>query len=257
MSRQAAPAARIAAGDPWYVDSQVRAQLRTRGRRRVIEDRWRTFATMIADWLPQRTRTGPLVVLDAGCGDGINLVGLRRMTSARGWPARIVGADYSPLRVTRAKAQDAGIAVHQASLYALPFRSGSVDVVLCSQVLEHVPDLPAALAEIRRVLVPRGLAILAVPNEGCAMGRLRNRVLQPSIGRTTDHVHFFTAPALLAAVGAAGFRVSMLERETFFFPVSHLNLLCTELAAGHALMAALRRLFPSQAGGLVLAAVAG
>jgi len=92
-----------------------------------------------------------------------------------------------------------------------------------------------------------------VPNEGCLFGRARNRLLQPAIGRTTDHVHFFTGPTLGQALREAGLLVHRVERETFFFPCSYVNMCCTEFEVGHRLMALLRRLLPSQAGGLIVA----
>jgi SAM-dependent methyltransferase len=45
----------------------------------------------------------------------------------------------------------------------LGFRSDSFDSVLCTQVLEHVPDPLRVLSEVRRVLRPGGLALLTVP----------------------------------------------------------------------------------------------
>ena len=50
-----------------------------------------------------------------------------------------------------------------ADLTALPLRDASVDLLVCYHVLEHVPDDRAAMAEIARVLSPRGLALLEVP----------------------------------------------------------------------------------------------
>jgi SAM-dependent methyltransferase len=52
---------------------------------------------------------------------------------------------------------------HRADLQALPFPTGSYDVIYASHVLEHVQDDSAAIAEIRRVLAPGGIAILPVP----------------------------------------------------------------------------------------------
>ncbi len=50
-----------------------------------------------------------------------------------------------------------------ASLTALPLRDGSVDLLVCYHVLEHVPDDCSAMREISRVLSPRGIALLEVP----------------------------------------------------------------------------------------------
>jgi SAM-dependent methyltransferase len=52
---------------------------------------------------------------------------------------------------------------HQVDLQALPFPDGNFDIVYASHVLEHIPDDRRAIAEIRRILSPQGLAILPVP----------------------------------------------------------------------------------------------
>ena len=253
MTRQDAPELRISEGDRWYIDNHFRAQMRTSGRRRIIENRWQIFRSMIDSWLAARGDGRTFTLLDAGCGDGLNLVGLRQMARSAGWAMRMSAVDYNPLRLGRAHNHAPEIPLQQASLYALPYRSNSVDVVLCSHVLEHVPNLGAALTEFARVLKSGGLLIVGVPNEGCAMARVRNRILQPAIGKTTDHVHFFTESALLATLAVSGFRVRSIERETFFFPISYINMLCAEFALGHRVMSLLRTWFPSQAGGLITA----
>lgn len=45
----------------------------------------------------------------------------------------------------------------------IPWPDGSVDLLVCAHVLEHVPDDAAALAELRRILAPEGHAIIEVP----------------------------------------------------------------------------------------------
>lgn len=251
--KQHDPKAEIAAGNPWYLTDQFHAQLGSKGRRRVIENRWRVFGEMIREWQGSR-HGGRWRVLDAGCGDGINLVGLLGIGDRLGLALQLVGVDYNPVRLARAATLDPRISLQAASLYQLPFTTGAFDVILCSHVIEHVPDLPLVLSELRRVLRPGGLLIVGVPNEGCATAQLRNHWIQPSIARDTDHVNFFTDRTLTAALEGAGFAMRRLERETFFFPHSYINAACNELAAGHWLMAWLRRLLPSQAGGLIVGA---
>jgi SAM-dependent methyltransferase len=58
---------------------------------------------------------------------------------------------------------DGSQAMVAADVTALPFADGSFDSVLCSHVLEHVPDETAALAELRRVLAPGGWAAVMLP----------------------------------------------------------------------------------------------
>lgn len=52
---------------------------------------------------------------------------------------------------------------HNVDLQDLPFPDGSYDFVFASHVLEHIPDDTRAIREIRRILVPDGIAILPVP----------------------------------------------------------------------------------------------
>jgi SAM-dependent methyltransferase len=54
-------------------------------------------------------------------------------------------------------------AMFRADLTDLPFRDGVFDVVICSHVLEHIPDDRKAMAEMRRVLRPGGWAAILVP----------------------------------------------------------------------------------------------
>ncbi|MFM7044660.1 MAG: class I SAM-dependent methyltransferase [Ilumatobacteraceae bacterium] len=51
----------------------------------------------------------------------------------------------------------------QCDLTSLPLADESADVIVCSQVLEHVPDDAAAMRELRRVLSPGGVALVNVP----------------------------------------------------------------------------------------------
>jgi SAM-dependent methyltransferase len=52
---------------------------------------------------------------------------------------------------------------HNVDLMDLPFANGSYDIVFASHVLEHIRDDKKAVAEIRRILKPNGIAILPVP----------------------------------------------------------------------------------------------
>jgi SAM-dependent methyltransferase len=58
---------------------------------------------------------------------------------------------------------DAALAEERVDVVRMPFEDASFDIVLCSHVLEHVPDDRTAIAEIRRVLRPGGRAIIIVP----------------------------------------------------------------------------------------------
>lgn len=57
----------------------------------------------------------------------------------------------------------AGSVEFPADLTALPFPDGSCDLIYASHILEHIPNDRQAIREIRRVLTPRGVAVLPVP----------------------------------------------------------------------------------------------
>lgn len=242
----------VAADNPWYVDDQFRAQLEPAGSRLRIEHRWNAFEAAITEWRggypAAHTR---LTLLDAGCGDGLNLAALAGIIRRADTDANIYGCDYNNLRIARANTIAGVNGVFLASLTAAPAADTVFDLILCNHVLEHIPDSAGALAELYRILKPGGLLIAGVPNEGCALARLRNHVTQPAIARTTDHVHFFTGPTLAALIERAGFRVTGLTREGFFVPHLRLSNWLSEGRAGRAVIAAALKAFPSQAAGLI------
>jgi SAM-dependent methyltransferase len=250
------PEAQIAAGNRWYTDDQFAKQLDNPATRHVVEGRWRVFEEALASLLS--TAAGaPRRILDLGCGDGINLYGLGRMLERNGWRAELVGVDYNPLRLDRAKQLPHVHSLHRAALTALPYADASFDAVLCNQVLEHVERDVAALQEMRRILKPGGLLILGVPNEGCLLARLRNHVLQPSIARTTDHVNFYTDGALAARLREAGFAGWELRRSGFFTPHLVLHYALNRIPAWRTLAEGLGRMFPSQCAELIALCRAG
>lgn len=103
-----------------------------------------------------RSLPGARRVLDAGCGAGRMLPFLATLG------ARPQGVDLSPEMVRRARADHPAHPVQVGSLTDLPLADESVDGVLAWYSTIHVPDadLPRALAEMRRVLVPGGLVCL-------------------------------------------------------------------------------------------------
>jgi 2-polyprenyl-6-hydroxyphenyl methylase/3-demethylubiquinone-9 3-methyltransferase len=97
---------------------------------------------------------GGRLVLDAGCGGGL----VARELAAAG--ADVVGVDRSLGSLGVARRAVGGsmgwFAPAQGRLERLPFATGSFDAVVAADVLEHLPDLPAAVAELARVLAPAG-----------------------------------------------------------------------------------------------------
>ena len=100
-------------------------------------------------------------VLELGCGTGILWRGSAKVP--RGW--RVILSDMSAgmLRETRAALARLGLAFTymQTDAQEIPFRDESFDAVIANYMLYHVPDIPRALGEVRRVLKPSGLCYAA------------------------------------------------------------------------------------------------
>jgi len=97
-------------------------------------------------------------VLEVGCGAGHVL--------ERFGGARLVGVDLSPMMLARTRRRlDGQVELIQASADRLPFEDAEFDVVLCTEVLEHVLDPAAVVAELMRVATPDGRVIVSIPNE--------------------------------------------------------------------------------------------
>ena len=93
-------------------------------------------------------------MLDVGCGDATVLSSLNR--------GERFGTDIS-LTILDYAAANKGIRLTQAYGDHLPFADNSFDVVTCMEVLEHVPNPPDVIAELRRVAKRDGKVLITVP----------------------------------------------------------------------------------------------
>ena len=119
-----------------------------------------------ADFFLPHLRSG-MRVLDVGCGPGGITVGLAEAVA----PGEAVGVDFQSAQVEQARALAAERGVANARFevgdaYQLPFPDGSFDAVFAHAVLIHLREPVRALAEMRRVLRPGGIAGVRDPDLG-------------------------------------------------------------------------------------------
>ena len=115
------------------------------------------------NWVEDHAQGRSLRVLDYGCGAGVIVKALReRGFEAFGCDVFYDGGDYS----TAVDPQLLGSAVLRMEGGRIPFDAESFDVVVNNQVLEHVEDLDAVVAEMRRVLRPDGVVFSIFPDAG-------------------------------------------------------------------------------------------
>jgi 2-polyprenyl-3-methyl-5-hydroxy-6-metoxy-1,4-benzoquinol methylase len=129
----------------------------------------------------------PLALLDAGCGEGIAMRALLGDASSD-----VIGLDGSvgALHVARRVAPARPLAA--GDLLALPFPDRRFDAVICMEVLEHLPDPEAGLAELCRV--SRRWLLLSVPNEPLFRGAnfLRGKNVR-AWGNDPGHINHWSA----------------------------------------------------------------
>jgi SAM-dependent methyltransferase len=132
--------------------------------------------------------TGARRILDVGCGEGFTMRELRR----DGVEAGMVGVDLSPAALAWNRDQQmARSPLMVADVHQLPFADTSFDLVLCLEVLEHLPDSALGLRELLRVT--RHHILVSVPHEPFFRGAnfLRGKHLA-ALGNDPEHMHNFS-----------------------------------------------------------------
>lgn len=122
----------------------------------------------------------PIIIVDLGCGSGIAIEAIhaaivsssrdpftiqiterRTILDSDGLEYRLIGIDMSArsIELARANAKSKNLAIEYivGDIYSLPFARGSVDAMICSDVLEHLFDLPSAFRSISEALKPNGV----------------------------------------------------------------------------------------------------
>jgi len=118
-----------------------------RGRQRILE------VVLLRELTGRPSRS----IASLGCGPAEGLGWLMRLAGPNG---RVVGLDADPLHARRL---GSGVEYVVGKLETAPLASGSFDVVLALDVLEHLNDDAAGLREAARLLKPGGLLLVTVP----------------------------------------------------------------------------------------------
>jgi ubiquinone/menaquinone biosynthesis C-methylase UbiE len=161
---------------------------------------------------------GPLALADLGCGDGPLFAALVREGLVA--PSRPVYAvDLEADRLAKVSERFPWIHTLVASADAVPaIHDASLDAVISTMVMEHVPDERAYLAEILRVLRPEGRAYVTTVFKRTWAWYFRKRDGESVLD--TSHLREYTdLAAFRALVESPGLRIVALERRRLWFPL--------------------------------------
>jgi len=140
-------------------------------------------------------------VLDLGCGAG------RFVGALRDAGADPVGVEIAEAALERARRNVPGADLRLVEPDgSLPLEHASVDLVWCSEVLEHVADTDSLLLEVRRVLKKGGRLLVTVPFHGRVKGALIALArFDAHFDPRGQHLRFYTASSLAATLRETGF----------------------------------------------------
>lgn len=151
----------------------------------------------------------PRRLLEVGCGEGYVI----RYLSRRFPAVRLDGVELDAGALARGRALCPGASFVRGDLHGLPFGNRTYDLVLCLEVLEHLPEPGLALQEIRRVS-GRG-CLLSVPHEPFfRLGNLFRGKNLARLGDPRDHLQHWGPREFTAFCG----RHLTVETATTSFP---------------------------------------
>ena len=153
-------------------------------------------------------------VLDLGCGEGRHVHGLYQMDGLH-----IHGVDLHEPSLKKAQEgldflkkppeeETGSVQLETGDATALRFEDDTFDAIICSEVLEHLPDYQAALAEMRRVLKPTGKLCITVPHAWPE--RICWQLAPPPNGYAFEpggHIRIFDEVDLKVSVERIGFKL--------------------------------------------------
>lgn len=129
----------------------------------------------------------PQSILDVGCGEGFTLEKLRKERIGK----KLVGVDFLDRAIKIGKEIHPKIELKKGSIYDLKFKDNTFDLVICSEVLEHLDDPEKGLEEIARVT--KKYAVLSVPNEPFfMMGNFLRGKNWSRWGNDIEHINHWT-----------------------------------------------------------------
>jgi 2-polyprenyl-3-methyl-5-hydroxy-6-metoxy-1,4-benzoquinol methylase len=133
--------------------------------------------------------------LDVGCATGV----LVRYLNDLGWDAEGLEVCAPAARFGMDRRN---VLIHINTLEGAGLSDGHYDLVHFSHVIEHLPDVNAFLAEVRRICRPGGHVVITTPNRKSFQAAIMGAKWRSAIA---DHTHLFSTDELLQLLKRHGF----------------------------------------------------
>lgn len=175
----------------------------------------------------------PKNILDAGCGRGFYSSSFCEFSFVK----KITGIDLREKYLVKARKffTDKRLTFQQADIYQLPFKPESFDLIVSSEVMEHLPDDVAALKALYKLTKKGGTLIISVPNANYPflwdpLNWILEKVFHTHINKDmwwlagiwADHVRLYTLEQITSAAKKAGWKVVNTKSVTHYsWPLSH------------------------------------
>lgn len=145
-------------------------------------------------------------ILDAGCGEGFTMEKLAKFSVGK----KIEGIEYSEKAISFGKKLFPNLVFKQANIYDLPYKDNSFDLVVCTEVLEHLEDPAKAIREMLRV--SQKYLIISVPNEPFFMlsNFLRGKNLS-RLGNDKEHINHWGIFSIKTFLEKNGLKIKQIK----------------------------------------------
>lgn len=146
------------------------------------------------------------VVLDIGCGSGLNIKRLHE----KSFKTKTYGVDHSSTSVKKSiimnqkEVDEGNVVIKEANVLDMPFEDQSFDIITGFETVYFWPDIINAFMEVKRILKKDGKFVLVLESNGCANDELAQRA-------NSEGCYFYTDDELKQLLLDAGY-----EKITFF-----------------------------------------
>lgn len=148
----------------------------------------------------------PITILDAGCGEGFTMDKLAKF----GIGKKIEGIEHSKDALTLGRKLFPNLTFKEGSVYNMPYKNNSFDLVVCTEVLEHVDEPLKVIREVLRVA--KKDIIISVPNEPFFMlgNFIRGKDLL-HLGNNPGHINHWAVISFLNFLKKTGLKIKTVK----------------------------------------------